>query len=208
MSAILTSEKVLVLNKNWTPVGTVTLQDAITKLFSTYDDGTPKARIIESDTFRTFTWADWSELRPLATDKKIAGANLFFKVPEIILLSRYERLPRPKAHFSRRTLYKRDKLTCQYCGAQPGSEELTIDHVTPRAQGGLTTWENCVLACVECNRRKADRTPKQANMLLRTVPKKPSTKFLRFDTLKPVKSWEAFLGAAYWSVELDSDNHD
>lgn len=206
MSAILTSRKVLVLNKNWTPVQTVTLRDAITKLTDTYDNGTPKARIIEPESYRAMTWADWSELKPLVDDESIASANASFRIPEIILLSKYERLPRPKAQFSRRTLYKRDKMMCQYCGAQPGSEELTIDHVTPRAQGGLTTWENCVLACVECNRFKADRTPRQAGMVLRSVPKKPAASFFRFDTFKPVKSWEAFLGTAYWVVELDNEN--
>jgi 5-methylcytosine-specific restriction endonuclease McrA len=206
MSAILTSKKCLVLNKNWTPVGTVTLQRAIIMLFSEYDDGTPKAKIIEPDTYQTFTWEDWSKFKPLATDESIAAANVAFKIPEIILLSRYEKLPKPKVHFSRRTLYKRDKMTCQYCGAQPGSEELTIDHVTPRAQGGLTTWENCVLACVECNRKKADRTPKQARMKLLSEPKKPDLNSFRYDTIRPVKSWESFIGTAYWSVPLGDAN--
>lgn len=205
MSAILTNKKVLMLNKNWSPVLTITLQDAITKLFNTYEDGTPKARIIEPDSYRTFTWADWSLIKPEATDEKIATANAFFKIPEIIILTKFEKLPRPQAHFSRRNLYKRDKMTCQYCGAKPGSEELTIDHVIPKSQGGLTTWENCTLACVECNRKKAARTPKQARMTLRTEPKKPSTNFFRFDVIKPVKSWETFLGTCYWNVGLEND---
>ena len=202
MNDILTSKKCLVLNKNWTPVGTVTLHRAIIMLFSEYNDGTPKARIIEPETYQTFTWSDWGKLQLLATDEKIAAANMAFKIPEIILLSRYEKLPKPKVHFSRRTLYKRDKMTCQYCGAQPGSEELTIDHVNPRAQGGMTTWENCVLACVDCNRRKADRTPAQAKMKLLKEPKKPDMNSFRYDTIKPVKSWEAFLGQAYWNVGI------
>jgi hypothetical protein len=202
MSAILSNRKCLVLNKNWTPVGTVTLQRAIIMLFSTYDDETPKARIIDHETYQAFTWEDWAKLRPSMTDEKIAAANMFFKIPEVILLSRYEKLPRPKVHFSRRTLYKRDKLTCQYCGHQFPSEELTIDHVIPRAQGGVTAWDNCVLACVACNRRKANRTPKQANMKLLKEPKKPDTNLFRYDSLKPVKSWEAFLGEAYWNVGI------
>jgi 5-methylcytosine-specific restriction endonuclease McrA len=206
MSAILTSTKVLVLNKNWRPLATVTLQDAIIKLTSTYENGTPKARIIEPESYQTFTWADWSELKLQATDERIASANAFFKIPEVIVLTKYEKLPRPRAHFSRRTLYKRDRMTCMYCGLQPGSEELTIDHVKPKSHGGLTTWENCVIACVDCNRKKANRTPQQAGMELRTVPKKPSADFFRFDTLRPVKSWEQFLGTAFWNVELENDN--
>ena len=35
--------------------------------------------------------------------------------------------------FSRRNIFKRDHYTCQYCGAQPGSDELTLDHVVPHS---------------------------------------------------------------------------
>ena len=56
---------------------------------------------------------------------------------------------------------------------QPGSEELTIDHVVPRAQGGESRWDNCVLACLTCNHRKVDRTPQQAKLRLRKQPAQP-----------------------------------
>ncbi|MGO8753162.1 MAG: HNH endonuclease [Thermoguttaceae bacterium] len=79
----------------------------------------------------------------------------------------YDRTPEATVTFSRRNVFKRDHFTCQYCGSQPGTEELTVDHVIPRAQGGVSSWTNCVLACVACNKRKADRTPEQAGMKLR-----------------------------------------
>ncbi|HUY36812.1 MAG TPA: HNH endonuclease signature motif containing protein [Pirellulales bacterium] len=46
-------------------------------------------------------------------------------------------------------------------------------HVLPRSQGGTSTWENCVLSCVDCNKRKADRTPEQAGVRLRKQPARP-----------------------------------
>lgn len=208
MSATLQSRKCLVLNKNWTPVGTVTLQRAITMLFKEEDDGAPKAKIIDPASYQAFTWEDWSKLQPEMTDDKIAGSNMFFRVPEIILLSKYEKLPRPKIHFSRRTLWKRDKKTCQYCGVKPKDDQISIDHVLPRAQGGQTTWENCVLCCVPCNRKKADRQPHQCGMKLLSVPKKPATNLFKYDTVVPIESWKAFLGAAYWNCELENDNKD
>ena len=88
------------------------------------------------------------------------------RVPEVVTLTDYDRLPAAAVTFSRRNIFKRDHFTCQYCGAQPGSEELTLDHVVPRAQGGESRWDNCVLACLACNKRKADRTPEQARMRL------------------------------------------
>jgi 5-methylcytosine-specific restriction endonuclease McrA len=208
MSATLTQNRVLVLNKNWTAVGTVSLQRAIVMLFSEYADGTPKAKIIEPESYQQMTWADWSKLKASADDEVIRTANLEVRIPEVILLSKYEKLPRPKIHFSRRTLYKRDNYTCQYCYKRFGSEELTIDHVLPRAQGGVTSWENCALACVSCNAKKANRTPKQAGMKLLTKPQKPKMNVFKADMVKPIKSWEQFLGTAYWNVELENDMSD
>ena len=57
-------------------------------------------------------------------------------VPEVITLTDYDRLPAAAVSFSRRNIFKRDHYTCQYCGKKPGMEDLTLDHVIPRAQGG------------------------------------------------------------------------
>ncbi|MFX7620976.1 HNH endonuclease signature motif containing protein, partial [Acinetobacter baumannii] len=80
-------------------------------------------------------------------------------MPEIILLSKYDKLPAQRVHFSRRTLYHRDNNTCQYCSKKFSTSDLNIDHVLPRSQGGRSSWENCVLACFKCNSKKANRTP-------------------------------------------------
>lgn len=198
MSTTLTKNRCLVLNKNWTPVGTVTLQRAIVMLFG------EKARIIDHESYASFTWEDWSKLRPSMDDAKIKAANIAFKVPEIILLNEYDKIPQPKMHFSRRNLFKRDKMTCQYCGIRPGSDELTIDHVLPSSCGGKSTWENCVLACVECNSFKANRTPEEANMELKKVPKKPHFN-MRFNTFRRVDSWQSFLGEMYWNTSIEDE---
>lgn len=197
MTSVL-SNRCLVLNKNWSPVGTVGMKRAIIMLFS------EKARVIEPTSYQAMTWDDWSKLKLQATDEKIASANMYFKVPEVILLTDYEKVPQPRIRLSRRNLFKRDKLECQYCGVTPGSQELTIDHVIPKSQGGQTVWENCVLSCINCNRKKADKTLNQAGMKLRKKPVKPVANSFHYQTMKPIKSWEAFLGESYWSVELQN----
>ena len=125
------------------------------------------------------------------------------RVPEVIVLKTYDRLPTNTVTFSRRNIFKRDRFTCQFCGRQPGSEELTIDHVVPRSQGGTSTWENCVLACIDCNAKKADRTPEQARMPLRHAPTRPTWKPLYAAHGTRISSWSRFISEAYWSVELD-----
>lgn len=202
----LLTRKVLVLNKNWAPLSTITLKDAIIKTSSTYADGTPKARIIDHRTFQSMTWQDWTNLKPSMTDEVISGSNISLRILEIIVLTRFEKLPRPRAHFNRRTLYKRDNQLCQYCGCRPPSDEWSIDHIHPISKGGLTTWENCVTCCLNCNRKKGCRTLKQANMTLLKEPKKPHPNMLRFNISKPIKSWIDLLGEAFWNVELENDN--
>ena len=72
--------------------------------------------------------------------------------------------------YSKAALLKRDRHKCGYCGRAA----TTIDHVTPRCQGGQSTWRNTVAACRDCNSRKAGRTPEQAGMRLITQPFNPT----------------------------------
>ena len=75
--------------------------------------------------------------------------------------------------------------------------------MVPRCQGGLTNWNNIVVACTDCNSKKAGRTPEQAGMKLRRQPYRPKHNFLCEDIR--VDSWTAFLGEAYWLTELEND---
>ena len=160
----------LVLNRNWQPVNVATVARALVLLWN------ESARIVDPADYQTFDWNDWSKLRPQNGDVFVQAIRFRIRVPEVITLSEYDRLPTASVTFSRRNIFKRDKFVCQYCSDQPGTEALTIDHVIPRAQGGESRWDNCVLACVDRNHRKADRTPKQAGMRLRREPVRPTWK--------------------------------
>jgi 5-methylcytosine-specific restriction endonuclease McrA len=95
-----------------------------------------------------------------------------FELPSVIRLAFMVKRPYRQKKLSRYEVFNRDKYTCQYCGKE--TKQLTIDHVIPRYRGGQHTWENVVSACVDCNRRKAGRTPKEANMKLIRTPGPPS----------------------------------
>jgi 5-methylcytosine-specific restriction endonuclease McrA len=188
----------LVLNRNWQPVGVATVARSLVMLWN------ESARVVDPDDFRLFTWADWSKLPPRDGEPFIQAVTMRLRVPEVVTLVHYDRLPTSAVTFSRRNVYKRDHYTCQYCGAQPGGEELTIDHVRPRAQGGISSWENCVLACIACNKRKADRTPEQAGMRLRKRPVRPAWKPMYASASVRIASWSKFISEAYWNVTLQS----
>ncbi|MEM7392638.1 MAG: HNH endonuclease, partial [Verrucomicrobiota bacterium] len=61
-----------------------------------------------------------------------------------------------------------------------------------------------VCSCIECNRRKANRTPEEANMRLLREPQKPPWRpFLEITfTHKPHQSWRHFLDLSQWDVKL------
>jgi 5-methylcytosine-specific restriction endonuclease McrA len=226
----LAQRKVLVLNKSWQAIGIVSLEKALKKVAGVYKDGTPKAKIIDCvNDFKLMTWEDWTELRPhpkychecekicdqavgdkcgvcdkMLGEEGMRGVSVVLRIPTVIQYTRYDKLPAQKVHYNRRTIYKRDKNTCQYCGKRKISSELSIDHVVPKCQGGPTTWENVVCACIDCNSKKAGRTPQEANMKLLSKPVKPQYNF--FFGEKIVKSWKSFVSEAYWSVELENDN--
>jgi 5-methylcytosine-specific restriction endonuclease McrA len=154
--------------------------------------------------YQTYTWEDWSKLRPRGDERFIQAVRFRLRVPEVITLTDYDRLPSAAVAFSRRNIFKRDHYTCQYCGRQPGNEELTIDHVVPRSQGGQSRWDNCVLACLACNHRKADRTPQQAGMRLRKAPAQPKWNPLYAAHEVRIESWSKFISEAYWNVRLEA----
>lgn len=202
----LSHRRVLALNKAWLPICIKSLEDAITALFTTYKNGEPKAKIIDPvGEFRLYTWEDWSKLEVSSEDEIIRTVSKNFKIPEVIMYTRFDRQPRFQVNFSRRSLFKRDNNTCNYCGAQPGTEELTIDHIMPRSRGGKTTWENCCIACLQCNIKKSNRTPEEANMKLRRLPFKPKFSLFKNERTEIPKSWNAFISEAYWSVEIEND---
>lgn len=187
----------LVLNRNWQPVGVASVARSLTLVAA------ERARIVDPVDFQLYTWADWAKLIPQDDEPFVQSVTFRIRVPEVITLTEYDRVPTNAVTFSRRNIYKRDHYMCQYCSVQPGSEDLTIDHVLPRSRGGTSTWENCVLACLDCNKRKADRTPTEAHMPLRKVPVRPKWKplYARHDV--KIESWSKFLSEAYWTVELD-----
>lgn len=198
MSAEVLSRPALVLNRNWQPVGVATVARTLVKLWN----GT--ARVVDPNDYQLYSWSDWSRLEPEDDELFIQTTSFRLRVPEVVSLTHYDRLPRRSVAFSRRNLFKRDKFTCQYCGHRPGSEELTIDHVTPRSRGGETTWSNCVVACVDCNARKADRTPDQARMPLRVEPTQPKWKPFYNSCGHRIDSWSKFVSEVYWNVELET----
>ena len=190
---------VLVLNRYYQPVHVTSVKRAFSLLYQ----GVAKA--IDHQ-YRLYEFADWAALAADSHDA-ISTINRQIRVPRVVVLSAYEYLPKGRVRFSRLNIYARDNDTCQYCGQQLPRSELNLDHVSPRSQGGKTSWENVVCSCVECNLLKGGRTPEQARMKLLKKPVRPRwTPFFRGASKRVTyREWLPFLtlaDATYWNVEL------
>jgi 5-methylcytosine-specific restriction endonuclease McrA len=102
---------------------------------------------------------------------QLHSARQVLRVPSVIRLLEYRRIPHQTRALSRKNILLRDRNTCQYCGIVLSASDLTLDHVVPRSRGGTSTWENLVACCHECNRRKGSRTPHEAHMKLLREPR-------------------------------------
>ncbi len=104
----------------------------------------------------------------------VRTSKISLPIPSVIRLTKYRRVPRQNRSVSRKGIILRDGGACQYCARVLASKDLTLDHVTPRARGGHSTWENLVACCFACNNRKGNRTPAEAGMVLAKQPRQIS----------------------------------
>ena len=192
---------VLVLNRSFQPIHVTNVKRAFTLLYLGV------AQAIDQQ-FHMFDFDSWSQLSAETGDDVIHTVDRSIRVPRVIMLQLYDRIPKAKVRFSRHNIYTRDANTCQYCGRQLARSDLNLDHVKPRSQGGRTTWENVVCCCVDCNLAKGARTPEQAKMRLFRAPIRPrwTPTFRTAGDGVRYREWLPFLdlaNASYWNVELE-----
>ncbi|MEY4200624.1 MAG: hypothetical protein RLZZ265_2364 [Verrucomicrobiota bacterium] len=200
--ATLLNQPVLVLNRLWQAVNICTARRALSLLFQGH------AQVVLGDqdgAFQTYDFAEWRDFSHREPHpESVRGISVRIRVPRVIMLAVFDRLPRKEVKFTRHNIFERDKNICQYCGHTFDRKDLNLDHVIPRDRGGPTTWENIVCSCVPCNTRKSNRTPSEAGIHLIRKPKKPKWRpFVQLNYgVEYHDSWKHFLDLAYWNVEL------
>jgi hypothetical protein len=201
MSTNVLSQKVLVLNRGWKAVNVTNVEKAIGKLMN----GTAKVIAPDYSMHDFNSWVDnWEGLAKVRDldESVLRSACLRVLRPHIIVSSDYDGYVVKPVTFSPLNVYKRDKFTCQYCGVQK-TKELSMDHIMPKSRGGATNWMNIVLACTDCNFKKADRTPGEAGMPLRRQPFKPKWSQLACELPKEIpEQWKTFVDEIYWNSEI------
>jgi 5-methylcytosine-specific restriction endonuclease McrA len=198
-------QPVLVLNRLWQAVNIIGARRAFGLLVRGH------AQVVHhaADDFKVFSMMDWIDFSrhnpPLSAVETVHTVRHTIRLPRVILLIFFDKLPCKELKLTRNNVFERDKNQCQYCGRHFTREELNLDHVIPRHYGGRTTWENIVCSCVKCNTRKANRLPHEAGVRLIRKPVRPKWRPVISLVLgtRHRELWKDFLDLAYWNVELD-----
>jgi 5-methylcytosine-specific restriction endonuclease McrA len=207
MDAVLT-QPVLVLNRLWQAVNVIAARRAFVLL------AREEAQVVHRDEsldeflmFSLMDWADFSrENPPLEACEGVRTVRQTIRLPRVILLTVFDRMPCKELKLTRNNVFERDKNRCQYCGRTFLREQLNLDHVIPRHYGGKTTWENIVCSCIACNTHKANRLPHEAHLRLICKPVRPKWRPIistLLDRRPHHPAWRHFLDVAYWNVELE-----
>jgi 5-methylcytosine-specific restriction endonuclease McrA len=140
-------------------------------------------------------FSDWMLLPVRETDNVVRTVRGPIRVPTVIVLSNFSKVPKKRPKFGNRGIWERDGGKCQYTGKQLKPGEGNIDHIIPRSRGGKSTWENCVLAHKDVNSRKGSRLPEEAGLRLLRKPAAPREVPVSalIKNQHRVKDWEIFL---------------
>jgi 5-methylcytosine-specific restriction endonuclease McrA len=165
-----------------------------------------RARALSAD-FTPYDFDNWCDLPVGIGDDVIRTPSRRIRIPRVIQLASYDRVPHREVRFTRRNIFFRDRNRCQYCGKVFAQRDLNLDHVVPLSRGGRSEWTNVVTACVPCNSRKGSRSPEEAALKLFRRPKKPAGHpILRSSWIQSFhEEWRTFLDEAYWNVELSDE---
>lgn len=194
MSDTLSKNTVLVLNRNWQAINITTPAMAFCQMSTDVSTGMD---ICGKDHMVPTRWKDWLELPVRDGDCSIGTSSGRIRVPTVVVLARFNKVPLKRPKFSLRNLWERDGGRCQYTGKPLAPGEGNIDHVVPRSRGGATSWENCVVADRKVNTRKADKTPAEAGLKLLQQPRTPREVpvTLMLKNSHGIEDWEPFLPA-------------
>ncbi len=188
------NNRCLVLNADYSPLGIIDWKKAVVWSLK-YENGSHRG----------------IEVLDFYKDDSIIGAhNKRYPIPCVMRTCKYFKLNFQRVNFSRKNIFIRDNYICQYCGIMKGINELTYDHVIPKSNfkyknSTPTCWTNIVTACTACNRKKGNKTPKQANMPLINLPIEPKKHFKYLPVARQLstirqdipKEWKIYLPESY-----------
>jgi 5-methylcytosine-specific restriction endonuclease McrA len=107
--------------------------------------------------FRLVDWDDWVKLPVRSFDVYVATANTRIRIPRVVKVLKYDKMPKKKFSLNFKTVYEMYKGVCAYTKKKLKKTEANMDHVIPESKGGKTSWDNIVLCDKSINSKKGNR---------------------------------------------------
>ncbi len=197
---------VLVLNRFYMAVHVISVRRSLVLMYRDLAEVID----VENGQFFNYNFENWIELSSIMcledgnADEFIHSVSFAVRVPRVLRLVNYDKVPKQTLRFNRRNLFARDNNQCQYCGKVFSLSHLSFDHVVPRSRGGTTNWDNVVCCCLSCNGKKGDRLVEEAGMKLIRKPARPKQNPLLSMKLENPKyeSWRPFITPTTSALEV------
>lgn len=192
MNNHLDKKTVLVLNKNWQAIHVKSPTEALSMMYADVATGLD---VRGTDHMVPLKWNEWTQLLSTEDDEYIKTVRGNIRIPKIIILCKFDRVPKKRPRFTTQGIWIRDKGVCQYTGKKLKPNEGNIDHVIPKSKGGKTDWTNCVLSHKNVNAKKGNRLLEEAGLRLLNEPKAPKEMptYHYIRNSHNIKEWDIFL---------------
>lgn len=191
---IKTKRPVLILNKSWIPIRVRNVEKAIKLVVRN------KAMFIDPNNYEVYNWDQWCKLENFS-DNFIKTPKSKVKLPEVIVLSLYNKMHTKRIRLTKKNILIRDNFVCQYTGIKLSHKKADIDHVIPKSKGGKDSWDNLVVTSKELNRKKGNKTNREAGLKLIKIPQKPNSSLWFDPKIKYPESWKKFIFSSSLNYE-------
>jgi len=184
---------VLILNRQCQPINAVSQKRALKMLC------------------KSFYYDDYKLEIMASYDKKVRLFDADMNLPAVIMVKHDQKIGKSRKlikPFNKKEIWYRDSGECQYCGKKVTLNEMHWDHVHPSSKGGKTNWTNIVCCCLDCNKKKGNKSLQEFGVPLRNKPQvvysSSTVSQAIVDRLKhrinkiPHESWKMFI---YWEIE-------
>jgi 5-methylcytosine-specific restriction endonuclease McrA len=152
------NENVLVLNRLWQAINVCTVERAFTLLYMGHAEVVTES----GGNFQTFDFHEWRDItRDHAGDDVVHTVSFNIRIPRVILLLFFDRLPHKEVKFTRHNIFERDHNIPASTALSIDRRELNLDHIVPRDRAARRRGKHRV-RLHPCNTRKANRTPPAA----------------------------------------------
>jgi hypothetical protein len=168
----LNKSSVLVLNKGYQCIGTLSPKKALVALNSQSNDYTITAKAIdvvykknedgslnlnELDYYQALDFEEWLMVEPrVGIDNVVRTSKLTIRCPSVIVTN-YGKIPKKRFRPTKMYFYEKQDGRCGYSGKKIPFKRGNLEHKQAKSHGGKDTFENLMFVDAEINSKRGNK---------------------------------------------------